>query len=113
MAEFTVTPAEGVWTVRSEDGVLVESRAALELREVGRDPVIYFPRPDVAMAMLEKTATVTTCPDKGDATHFAYAGASARIEDVAWSYEAPTVEAAQAIAGYIAFYAEKLTVERV
>ena len=113
MAEFTVTPAEGVWTVRSEDGVLVESRAALELRETGREPVVYFPRSDVAMALLEKTATVTTCPDKGEATHYAYAGASARIEDVAWSYENPGTEAAQPIAGHVAFYPEKLTVERV
>lgn len=113
MAHIEITPAPGVWTVRSDDGVLVESRDALELREGGHDPVIYFPRKDVAMALLEASDKVTRCPHKGAAAHFHYVGASARIQNVAWSYEAPDQAAAEPIAGHLAFYGDKVTVERV
>ena len=113
MAVIEITPAEGVWTVRTPDGVLVESRAALQLVEDGHAPVIYFPRADVAMALLEPSDTATHCPRKGDASYFHYVGPSSRIEDVAWSYEAPSVEGAGPIAGHLAFYGGKVTVEQL
>ena len=113
MAVIDIAPAEGVWTVRTPDGVLVESRDALELREDGHDPVIYFPRGDVAMALLERSGTTSHCPRKGDASYFHYVGPSSRIEDVAWCYEAPSVAEAEAIAGHLAFYPGKVTVEQL
>ena len=113
MAHIEITPAEGVWTVRTADGVLVESRRALALREGGHEPVIYFPRDDVAMALLEASDTTTRCPHKGTANYFHYVGASERIEDVAWSYEAPDQDAAKPIAGHLAFYGGKVTVEEL
>ncbi|KIT18014.1 DUF427 domain-containing protein [Jannaschia aquimarina] len=113
MPNIEITPAKGVWTVRTADGVLVESRAALELHEDGLPPVIYFPRSDVAMALLEKSDTTSRCPHKGDAGYFHYIGQSERIDDVAWSYEAPDKEAAKPIAGYLAFYGSKVTVEQL
>ena len=113
MAEIDVTPATGNWTVRTEDGILVESRKALALREGDRAPVIYFPRSDVAMALLERTETETKCPYKGTANYYAYVGQSTRIADVAWTYENVSNPDAKAIEGHLAFYGDKVTVEQI
>jgi len=113
MAHIEITPAEGAWTVRTPDGVMVESRNAKILQEGDHEPVVYFPREDVAMALLEPSEKTTTCPHKGKASHFDYIGPSNRITDIAWSYEAPDKDAAKPIAGYLAFYGDKATVEQL
>ena len=113
MSIIKVEPATGNWSVRSEDGVLVESRKAMALTEGSRGPVIYFPREDVAMALLERTETTTKCPHKGTANYYAYVGQSSRIADVAWTYEDVTNPDAKAIEGYLAFYGDKVTVEQL
>ncbi|MEM9795746.1 MAG: DUF427 domain-containing protein [Pseudomonadota bacterium] len=113
MAYIEITPAEGVWTVRTDDGVLVESRNAMSLKEGDYGSVIYFPRDDVAMALLEASERSSHCPHKGDAEYFHYVGASARIDDVAWSYPKVIKDEVTAIEGYLAFYGDKVTVERV
>lgn len=113
MSKIDVTPATGNWTVRTDDGILVESRRALALKEGDRDAVIYFPRADVAMALLERTETETECPFKGTANYYAYVGQSVRIPDVAWTYENVSNADAEAIEGHLAFYADKVTVEQI
>ena len=45
----------GVWSVRAGGAVIADSENASEHNEGDYDPVIYFPREDVAMALLEKT----------------------------------------------------------
>ncbi|SFI50284.1 DUF427 domain-containing protein [Jannaschia pohangensis] len=113
MTTIKVTPAAGTWTVRSEDGVIVESRNALSLVEGDRPFVIYFPREDIAMALFERTESKTTCPHKGVASYYSYVGQSSSIPDVAWTYEKVTNPDAKAIEGYMAFYAGKVTVEQI
>ena len=113
MAVIEIEPAEGAWVVRTPDGVLVESRRALLLREDGHDPVVYFPRDDAAMALLEPSGTTSHCPRKGDAAYFHYVGPDGRIEDVAWTYDAPDQEQAKPIAGFLAFYDGKVAVEQL
>jgi uncharacterized protein (DUF427 family) len=111
MAEkFTIRPAGQLIVVRTGDSVLAETRNALVLSEDGYAPVYYFPREDVAMELLDRSDKVTHCPHKGDATHYHIGGYSGRISDGAWSYETPK-EAASDIAGYLAFYTDKLAVE--
>ncbi|MEM8850165.1 MAG: DUF427 domain-containing protein, partial [Pseudomonadota bacterium] len=110
MAHIEIKDAAGIWTVRTPDGVLVESRAAKELHEGSLTPVLYFPRADVAMALLERSESKTHCPHKGDASYFSYVGQSERISDVAWSYESVTKADAKPIEGYIAFYSGKIAV---
>jgi uncharacterized protein (DUF427 family) len=113
MAEkFTIEPAKGVIVVRTGDGVIAESRNALLLRESGYEPVYYLPRQDVAMEFLDSSEKVTHCPHKGDATHFHVVGVSERIENGAWSYERPKA-AAEAIAGHLAFYPERIAIEAI
>ncbi|MGB3406678.1 MAG: DUF427 domain-containing protein [Jannaschia sp.] len=113
MAHIKVSPAKGVWTVRSDDGVLAESRKAMELVEGGMGPVIYFPRADVAMALLERSQSTTKCPHKGTANYYSYVGQSSRIPDVAWTYEDVTNPDAKGVEGCLAFYGSKVTVEQI
>ncbi len=108
--KFTITPATGVHVVRAGGAVIAETSHALLLREKGCDPVVYFPREDAGMEFLDPSDTRTTCPHKGEATHYHIAAKSGPIRDAAWSYETP-VAGAEAIAGYVAFYDEKATVE--
>lgn len=113
MTKITVSPAEGTWSVRSDDGVLVESRNALSLVEDDMGFVIYFPRADVAMALLERTETTTESPHKGTANYYSYIGQSAQIMDVAWTYEDVTNPDAKAVEGHLAFYDTKVTIEQI
>ncbi|MEM8597634.1 MAG: DUF427 domain-containing protein, partial [Pseudomonadota bacterium] len=76
----------------------------------GYEPVFYIPREDVGTMFLEPSATRTTCPKKGEATHFSIVAKSGPIRDAAWSYETPH-EALAAIAGMVAFYGDKAAVE--
>ena len=113
MAEnITIRNAPGKWVVRAGGAILGESDRALELTEGDYPPVIYFPRDDISMAFLEKTASATTCPRKGVASYFTVYVPSGDMPDAAWSYETP-IGAAAAIAGHIAFYTDRVTVERL
>jgi uncharacterized protein (DUF427 family) len=108
-----IRPAGGTWVVRAGGAVLGETQNALELVEGGYPPVIYIPRADIAMAFLEKTAHRTTCPHKGEATHYSIHTKSTVLSDAAWSYEAPD-EAVADIAGHLAFYpSETVAVEKL
>ena len=110
---ITIRPASGTWTVRAGGAVIAETTAALELTEGQSAPVIYFPRADIAMAFLDKTDTVSTCPHKGQATYYSIIAKSGEIKDAGWSYETP-LEAVDKIAGHIAFYStEKVSVEQI
>lgn len=107
-----IRKAEGTWVVRAGGAVLGESRNALELTEGSYPPVIYFPRDDIAMAFLDRTDRTTTCPHKGAASYFSIVTKSTTLDNAAWSYETPK-PGVEAIAGHLAFYPDKATVERV
>ena len=107
-----VYQAPGTWVVRAGGAVLAESRNALELVEGDRPPVIYFPRKDIAMAMIEPSATSSTCPHKGRASYHSIVIKSGTIRDAGWSYDEPDGNAAR-IGGHIAFYPDKVTIERL
>ncbi|MEM9011465.1 MAG: DUF427 domain-containing protein [Pseudomonadota bacterium] len=112
MADITIRRAPGTWVVRAAGAVIGESAECLELLEDELKPVVYFPREDLGMAFLEASPKRTHCPWKGDAEHFHIAGKSGMIEDAAWSYPEPSDDVAR-IAGYVAFYPSKVTVEQL
>ena len=113
MTTIRIRKAEGTWTVRSGGAVLGESANALELSEGDLDPVIYFPREDLAMAFFDKTEKTTHCPHKGDASYYSIANKSSVTENAAWSYEDP-IEAVAEIKGHLAFYlTDSVKVEQV
>ena len=104
--------APGTWVVRAGGAVLGESRQALELSEGSYPPVIYFPRADIAMAFLDASPTSSHCPHKGDASYYSIQTKSQLIRDAGWSYETP-FEGVERIAGHLAFYPDKVTVEQL
>jgi uncharacterized protein (DUF427 family) len=111
--DIRIRKAEGKWVVRSGGAVLGESTQALELSEGDLAPVIYFPREDIAMAMLDRTEKTTHCPHKGDANYFSIVNMSSVTPDAVWTYEEP-VEAVAQIKGYLAFVlSDSVKVERL
>ena len=109
---ITIRPAGGTWVVRAGGAVLGETRNALELREGSYPPVIYVPRQDIAMTFLDRSSKTSTCPHKGEASYFDIVAKSGPIRDAAWSYETPKAGVEQ-IAGHLAFYTDRVTVEEI
>lgn len=103
---------DGTWVIRAGGAVLGETSSALELQEGDYPAVVYFPRGDIAMAMFDVTDTTSLCPHKGEASYYALHAKSDIIPDAGWSYESP-LEAVAAIKDHLAFYPDKVTVERV
>ncbi len=101
--------------------VLAHSARALAMQEARYPQVVYFPREDVDLSLLERSTTTSWCPYKGEASYFSLkandAACVAAIADVAWSYETPLPGmqdiAGCDMAGYLAFYANKVVVEGV
>jgi uncharacterized protein (DUF427 family) len=104
---IAITPHPGRVVVRAGGQVVAESRAALVLREASYPPVFYIPRGDADMAQLQRSATTTYCPYKGDCSYFSIPAGGQRAVDAVWSYEAPH-PAAAAIAGHLAFYPDRV-----
>ncbi|WGS49256.1 DUF427 domain-containing protein [Paraburkholderia sp. D15] len=86
---------------------MADTQAALTLSETGLPDVFYFPRADVNMARLERSAHTSHCPFKGDASYFHLRTEDGLVENAVWSYEAP-LGPAQQIKGYLAFYASRV-----
>jgi uncharacterized protein (DUF427 family) len=106
-----ITPASGTVTIRANGAVIGETNHALELREGGRSPVLYVPRADMAMALLDASTRTSTCPHKGMASYYSIVTPQGTLADAVWSYETP-LKGAEAIAGHLAFYTDRVTVER-
>jgi uncharacterized protein (DUF427 family) len=97
----------------SLDGtVIAETTHALILREASYPPVQYVPRNDANAALLTSTDHRTYCPYKGDASYLSIHAAGKTLENAIWSYEQP-YDAVKAIAGHLAFYANKVTIEEL
>jgi uncharacterized protein (DUF427 family) len=91
-------------------GITVAESASPRLLFETRLPVRYYlPKPHVRLDLLIPTATVTHCPYKGRAEHWAVSAPDGVHADLAWSYAAPLPESHK-IAGLIAFYDEKVDV---
>ncbi|WP_293572615.1 DUF427 domain-containing protein [Phaeobacter sp.] len=102
MTQIRIRKAPGTWVVRSGGAVLGESSNALELSEGDLAPVIYFPRGDIAFALLDRTDKTTHCPHKGDASYFSIVNKSSVTENAVWSYENP-LDAVAEIKDHLAF----------
>ncbi|MBW2315432.1 MAG: DUF427 domain-containing protein [Deltaproteobacteria bacterium] len=90
------------------DGIaLADSERAVVLRETRHEPVVYFPKTDVRMDLLEPTGYRTHCPFKGDATYWTVEVGDRRIENAVWAYEEPIAEAGP-LADHVAFYRNRM-----
>ena len=109
---ISISKADGTWTVRAAGAIIAETTNALELVEGDYPPVVYFPQDDIAMAFLHSSERTSHCPHKGDAVYFSIVAKSGTLADVAWSYPTPNAGVEQ-IAGYIAFYKDRVTIEQI
>lgn len=107
MSHITISPASGRIVVRWRGAVVVDTTQGLELREGSYAPVLYLPRADADMKLMTASPRHTTCPHKGEASYFSLGDDVSAV----WSYETPKAEVA-AIAGHLAFYPNKVEIER-
>jgi uncharacterized protein (DUF427 family) len=88
---------------------LGQTAQALRMAEGSYPPVLYVPRSDVDMGLLQRTARQSTCPHKGLCSYYSITTPEGLLENAVWSYEAP-IAGMEAIAGYLAFYPDKVSV---
>jgi uncharacterized protein (DUF427 family) len=86
---------------------VARTRRAYRVLETSHPPTFYLPRADVDITCLAAPSVTSACEWKGLCTSFDVAVAGGRLERAAWSYEQPFPEA-KAIAGHVAFYADRL-----
>ena len=93
--------------VRVGGEVVADTTRALVMRAPGTPDQQYIPRDDVDMTRLVRTALVTHCPYKGDASYWSIQSGPRTVENAVWSYETPYDDMAP-IAGYLAFYTDRV-----
>jgi len=93
--------------VKAGGRVIADTREALAMREMKYPVVLYVPRKDADMSLLERTDHSTYCPFKGDASYYSIPAGGARAVNAVWSYEAPHPAMAQ-IKEYLAFYPDRV-----
>jgi len=95
-------------TVELNGQILADSSNAIRVEEDGSPARYYFPRGDVSMDKLQRTATTSQCPFKGTAHYFTISAddGSAKLDDAVWTYEKPFDEH-QALKDRLAFYDDK------
>jgi len=105
MAHIEITPVAGRAVVRWRGQIVLDTKAALQLKEGSYPPVLYLPRADADLSFFQPSPRKTTCPYKGEASYF-HLGED---QNAVWSYEAPKA-GVEAIAGHLAFYANKVDI---
>ncbi len=102
---ITANPNRVIVTVAGK--VIAETMHALRLSEASRPPVLYIPRKDVDMELLERSPRATYCPYKGDCAYYSIPAGGRRSLDAVWTYEAPFAAVA-AIKDHLAFYPDRV-----
>jgi len=87
--------------------VIADTSEALTVREASYPAVQYIPRSAVDMAALERSATTSYCPYKGEASYFSIPTGGKRSIDAIWTYETPYDSVAE-IKDHLAFYADRV-----
>ena len=89
--------------------IVADSRRVKLMHETGHLPVYYFPEEDIREDLLERTDHTTHCPFKGDASYRSVRVGDRVAENAVWNYPEPEEHFAP-LAGYAAFYANKMDV---
>ena len=112
-SEITVSAASGKWSIRAGGAVLGETTKALKLIEGNNEPILYFPKRDLAMAFFERTDQKTSCPHKGTSGYYSIITKSQTLENIAWEFITPNL-AIMDLLDFIAFVpTSKITIERL
>ena len=93
--------------VRADGRVIADTTHALSLREASYPEVLYVPRKDVDMSMLERTSHTTYCPYKGECSYYSIPSGGQKAVNAVWTYEAPYAAVAS-IKDHLAFYRDRV-----
>jgi uncharacterized protein (DUF427 family) len=104
---ISIEPSNVRAVVRVAGVEIANSANALILREANYPPVLYIPREDADMSLLERTSHSTYCPFKGDCSYYNIPSGGAKSANAVWTYEHPYAAVAQ-IRGYLAFYRDRV-----
>jgi uncharacterized protein (DUF427 family) len=89
------------------DTVVLDTVGAHLLHETGIRPVVYVPLADIDETLLERTATTSHCPFKGDASYWSLRVGDELREDAVWGYEEPLADAPW-LRGFAALYWDRV-----
>jgi uncharacterized protein (DUF427 family) len=103
---ITIDPTGKRVVVRINGDIIADTNQALQLQESTYPAVQYIPFSDVVHDVLTRTDTSTYCPFKGEAAYYSVTTGAGTVDDAIWFYEQP-YPAVAAIAGHVAFYADK------
>jgi uncharacterized protein (DUF427 family) len=104
---ITITPNHNRVVVTAAGKVIADTRNALALEEATYPVVQYVPLEDVDSSVLERSATTSYCPYKGDASYYSITVDDDKAVDAVWEYRKP-YEAVGQIKGYVAFYPDRV-----
>ena len=104
---ITIHQHPGRVIVRLGEQVIADTRKALALHEASYRAVLYIPRADANMALLERTTLTTYCPYKGNANYFSIPDGGDRSVNAVWTYETPFPLVAP-IKDHLAFYSDRV-----
>ncbi|HEY2069888.1 MAG TPA: DUF427 domain-containing protein [Rhizomicrobium sp.] len=104
---ITITPHAGRIVVKLGGKVIADTRTALSLKEASYPAVLYVPRADADMSLLERTDHTTYCPYKGECSYYSIPLGGARAVNAVWTYEHP-YDAVAGIKEHLAFYPDRV-----
>jgi uncharacterized protein (DUF427 family) len=87
--------------------IVADTTRAYRVLETSHPPNYYFPRADIGPGMLLDAERESFCEWKGRAHYLTVVGGDRVEADAAWTYDTPNAAFAE-IAGYVAFYADRM-----
>jgi uncharacterized protein (DUF427 family) len=104
---ISIEPSRAHVIVRVANIEIANSANALLVREANYPPVLYIPRKDAEMSLLERTTHSTHCPYKGDCSYYSIPIGGTKSVNAVWTYETPYAAVAE-IQGHLAFYRDRV-----
>jgi uncharacterized protein (DUF427 family) len=104
---ISIEPNRGRVRVHFAGRVVADTTRALTMREGTYPKVLYIPREDADMSLLQRTDHKSHCPHKGDAAYYSIRAAGKEATNAIWTYEEPFPGVA-AIKGHLAFYPDRV-----
>ncbi|AOI88839.1 DUF427 domain-containing protein [Burkholderia pseudomultivorans] len=104
---ITVSPHPSRVVVTVAGRTIADTQRALSLREATYPAVLYIPREDADMTLLQRTDHATYCPYKGDCAYYSIPSGGERAVNAVWTYEHP-YPAVEGIRGHLAFYPDRV-----
>jgi uncharacterized protein (DUF427 family) len=104
---ITIEEKQAHVTVSVAGRVIADTREALSLKEASYPAVLYIPRKDVDMSLLERTNHETYCPYKGECSYYSIPAGGERSVNAIWTYENPYAPVSR-IKDHMAFYPDRV-----